>query len=93
MTDRASFRRIQPTRAARLCRLALVSFVALTAGVTVAAAQDTTPPTITAVATPAANANGWNKTNVTVKFICADTGSGIRTCPAKTIVSAEGPTR
>ena len=65
-------------------------FVVLTARISIAAAQDTTPPTITAVATPAANANGWNKTNVTVKFVCSDTGSGIKTCPAKTIVSGEG---
>jgi hypothetical protein len=84
--------------AARLCALALVSFVALTAGTRVAAgtplttevAQDTTPPTITAVATPSANANGWNRTNVTVRFVCSDSGSGIRICPAARIVSAEG---
>ena len=84
--------------AARLCALALVSFVLLTARITFAAgaplateiAQDTTPPTITAVATPPANANGWNKTNVTVRFVCSDTGSGIATCPAPTIVSGEG---
>ena len=84
--------------AARLCALALVSFVALTARTGFAAGtplttetpQDTTPPTITAVATPRANANGWNKTNVTVRFVCADTGSGIATCPAPTIVSGEG---
>jgi hypothetical protein len=40
---------------------------------------DTTKPTITASATPAANANGWNNTGVTVSFTCTDAGSGVDT--------------
>jgi hypothetical protein len=40
---------------------------------------DTTPPTITASAVPAANANGWNKSSVTVSFSCTDSGSGVDT--------------
>ena len=40
---------------------------------------DTTPPTITASAVPAANANGWNNTSVTVSFSCTDSGSGVDT--------------
>ncbi|HXG26320.1 MAG TPA: hypothetical protein VNL94_05655, partial [Candidatus Binatia bacterium] len=36
---------------------------------------DKTAPVITGVATPAANANGWNKTSVSVTFTCADTGA------------------
>ncbi len=36
---------------------------------------DETPPTITASRTPDANGYGWNKTDVTVSFNCADTGS------------------
>ena len=38
---------------------------------------DTTPPTITATATPAPNANGWNNTDVTVSYSCTDSGSGV----------------
>jgi uncharacterized protein YjiK len=40
---------------------------------------DTTPPTIVATATPVANANGWNNTNVTVSYTCTDAGSGVDT--------------
>jgi len=50
---------------------------------------DTTLPTITAVATPAANAAGWNNSNVTVTFTCSDS-SGIATCEPPITVSTEG---
>jgi hypothetical protein len=42
-----------------------------------AAPPDRTPPTITATANPAANANGWNNTAVTVSYTCTDTGVGV----------------
>jgi len=53
---------------------------------------DKTPPTITGTRTPAANANGWNNTNVTVSFTCADNLSGLAagSPPAPTVLSAEG---
>lgn len=51
---------------------------------------DTARPTIAATASPAANANGWNNTNVTVTFACADAESGIASCPAPITVTAEG---
>src|SRR3989442_7585780 len=36
---------------------------------------DKTKPVITGGRTPAANANGWNNTDVTVNFTCAETGA------------------
>jgi hypothetical protein len=52
---------------------------------------DRTPPVATATKSPAANANGWNNTNVTVTFEGADSlsGSGIASCTAPTVLSAE----
>ena len=53
---------------------------------------DKTKPVITGGRTPAANANNWNNTNVTVSFTCADTGgSGVDTnTVAGATVSTEG---
>ncbi|PYR65612.1 MAG: Neogenin, partial [Acidobacteria bacterium] len=62
----------------------------LMAGGSLAGSIDTTPPTIAVVATPAANANGWNRTNVTVKFVCSDAESGIKTCPKAQVITTEG---
>ncbi|MDZ4722141.1 MAG: hypothetical protein SH847_27070, partial [Roseiflexaceae bacterium] len=64
----------------------------LGSALTIANVSDTTPPTITAAATTAPNANGWYKTSVTVRFTCADAGSGIASgsCPADQTLSAEG---
>ncbi|HEV2719365.1 MAG TPA: Ig-like domain-containing protein, partial [Thermoanaerobaculia bacterium] len=52
--------------------------------------NDTAAPTIQGTFTPAPNADGWNNTNVTVTFACADSGSGIATCQAPITVSTEG---
>ncbi|WP_404391227.1 OmpL47-type beta-barrel domain-containing protein [Humibacillus xanthopallidus] len=38
---------------------------------------DNAGPVVTAALTPAANAAGWNNTNVTVKWTAADAGSGV----------------
>ena len=51
---------------------------------------DLSAPSIAAAATPAANAAGWNTTDVTVAFTCADGGSGIASCPSPSLVSEEG---
>ncbi len=49
---------------------------------------DKTKPTINHTQSPLANDNGWNNSNVTVKFECADPGgSGIKSC---TGVDADG---
>lgn len=54
---------------------------------------DNDPPTITAVATPTANTNGWNKTDVVVSFTCSDATSGVSTCTAPITVTTEGANR
>ncbi|HEX5433640.1 MAG TPA: hypothetical protein VFY05_05340, partial [Candidatus Angelobacter sp.] len=51
---------------------------------------DNDPPTITASASPAANAAGWNNMDVTVTFSCADALSGIGFCSPAALVSTEG---
>src|SRR6266566_3596849 len=51
---------------------------------------DNEPPTVTAKASPAPNAAGWNNTNVTVTFTCSDAISGIASCPPSQTVTTEG---
>src|SRR5207302_1814098 len=53
---------------------------------------DKTPPTVTGSHTPAANANGWNNTNVTISVTCADNLSGLAAGgpPAPTVLSTDG---
>ena len=52
---------------------------------------DKTAPSITPSTNPAANANGWNDTDVVVSFTCADTLSGTKSCAnATTTLSSEG---
>lgn len=51
---------------------------------------DTTAPSISAVVSPPANANGWNNSNVTVSFTCSDGESGVLSCTAPVTLSSEG---
>src|SRR5437667_1305642 len=54
---------------------------------------DKTAPTITATRAPAANAAGWNNSNVTVSIACSDALSGIKSCTGgggSVVVSTEG---
>jgi glucodextranase-like protein len=51
--------------------------------------SDNVPPTITATVTPAPNAAGWNNSNPTVTFTCADESSGIASCPEPVSVASE----
>ena len=51
---------------------------------------DKSIPTINHSLTPAANANGWNNSDVTVSFGCSDAASGIFSCSDSVIVSSEG---
>jgi hypothetical protein len=57
---------------------------------TVTVRIDLTDPTITHTLNPLANANGWNRTPVTVKFTCADTLSGVGTCNPDIHVPGDG---
>lgn len=49
-----------------------------------------TAPGITASAIPAANAAGWNNSDVTVQFSCTQSVSDIVTCPQPVYVTSEG---
>lgn len=48
------------------------------------------PPSISASATPAANAAGWNNSNVTVSFVCAAGSYPLASCSPPSVVSTEG---
>jgi hypothetical protein len=50
---------------------------------------DKTSPAVTAARTPAANANGWNNTDVTVSFACADSLSGVASVTGPSTLSNE----
>ena len=63
----------------------------LSATATTTVRIDRTPPKITGARQPEANSAGWNNTNVTVTFTCADTLSGIASCsPRSEVVGTEG---
>jgi hypothetical protein len=51
---------------------------------------DGTSPTISHEQSPLANANGWNKDDVTVTFECKDATSGIASCTPEQVISTEG---
>jgi hypothetical protein len=61
-----------------------------TASASVTLNIETTPPTITGVASPLPNSNGWNNTNVTVTWTCVAGKSAIASCPSPTTVSTQG---
>jgi hypothetical protein len=50
---------------------------------------DKTPPTVSAAATSQPNPSGWYTATVTVQFTCADTLSGVGTCPPDQLLSAD----
>lgn len=60
------------------------------AGASVTVKLDKTAPTISGSRSPAANANGWNNTDVTVSFACSDALSGIRSCSGTTTLASNG---
>lgn len=52
---------------------------------------DKTPPTITASRAPSPNQYGWNNSDVTLSFACADSLSGVASCgPTPQAVTSEG---
>jgi hypothetical protein len=52
--------------------------------------RDATVPTASASASPAANGNGWNNTDVTVTFGGTDSLSGVASCTTAATLSSEG---
>jgi hypothetical protein len=62
-----------------------------TAGGTSAAFKfDATAPTISGLASPAANLAGWNNSDVTVSFTCNDNLSGVASCGPNQTLSSDG---
>jgi hypothetical protein len=57
---------------------------------TVEVKVDGSSPTISHTLTPAANADGWNNSDVTVSFDCDDAVSGIASCTEDQVVADEG---
>ena len=51
---------------------------------------DKTAPSITVSQAPAANAAGWNNSDVTVTFTCGDSVSGLASCTSPQAVTSEG---
>jgi hypothetical protein len=60
------------------------------ASLTLEIMQDTTPPTMTAVPTPPANAQGWHNSPVVVTFSATDAGSGMTHLPVPVTITTEG---
>jgi RHS repeat-associated protein len=61
-----------------------------TATATVSLNVDTTAPSAIPSRAPAPNAAGWNNSDVTVTFACADALSGVAICPGANVVATEG---
>jgi hypothetical protein len=51
---------------------------------------DKTAPSVSGAATNDPNASGWYNGPVTVRFVCADTLSGVATCPADRVLADNG---
>ena len=62
----------------------LISTAAVTVNI------DTTAPVVSYELLPAANANGWNNTDVALNFACVDALSGPDGCPAAIALTGEG---
>lgn len=56
----------------------------------VVAVYDTTKPIVIYTLSPAANAAGWNNSDVTATFSCSDNLAGIQSCPAPYTFSSDG---
>jgi len=52
--------------------------------------QDGFAPTIVATVTPPANANGWYQSDAEISYQCADSESGVASCPDPVTVTNEG---
>ena len=63
---------------------------ASTSGHTVTVQIDGIKPTISGSASPAPNLAGWNNSNVSVSFTCADAESGIASCTDTQVLATDG---
>ncbi len=61
-----------------------------TASVTASISVDKTPPTITATADHAPNANGWYNSPATISYTCSDGLSGVAVCSSPQTESTDG---
>jgi hypothetical protein len=61
-----------------------------TASQSVMIKRDATAPSISEATSPPANGNGWNNTDVTVAFSCADATSGVASCGPDVTLGSEG---
>ncbi len=57
---------------------------------TVSIKRDSTAPTISGSAAPAPNGAGWNNSDVSVSFVCADSLSGLASCGPNQTLSGDG---
>jgi hypothetical protein len=59
------------------------------AGVALEVRRDATPPTASAIVSPAPNINDWNNTDITVSFSGTDNLSGLASCETPVVLSGE----
>ncbi|MCS7458946.1 discoidin domain-containing protein [Paenibacillus doosanensis] len=69
---------------------AIDAYGAAAAGVQTITIVDTTPPVISGAPAAEPNANGWYRTDVTVHFTAADSGSGLASVSPDRTISSEG---
>ncbi len=81
----------RPVRLSKSNRLSVTILGKIGSGVTVEfIGVDDDPPGIVATLTPSPNPAGWNNSDVTVSFECADATSGIASCSGPVWVTSEG---
>lgn len=67
-----------------------LDYAGLSSTVSVHFSIDLSSPAVSATRSPLANTRGWNNTDVTASYTCADALSGIRYCSPQVVFGAEG---